>query len=159
MEGFLIFSSSTVLRPREAVSQGRLASPDIMLSHVSHAGLSVTSWTVGRQAPLSMDFSRQEYWSGLPFPSPGDLPDPGIEPESPYLRHWQAGSLPLAPPGKLWHCLMSRRCQITGTQKEAWSQGREERESRGERRLWVCHPASLCTGPQQASRTGHVSNV
>ena len=40
-------------------------------------------WTVARQAPLSMGFSRQEYWSGLPFPSPGDPPDSGIEPESP----------------------------------------------------------------------------
>ena len=39
-------------------------------------------WTVARQAPLSMGFSRQEYWSGLPFPSPGDLPEPGIEPAS-----------------------------------------------------------------------------
>ena len=42
-------------------------------------------WSVARQAPLSMEFSRQEYWSGLPFPSPGDLPDPGIEPSSPAL--------------------------------------------------------------------------
>ena len=48
-------------------------------------------WTVARQAPLPMVFSRQEYWSGLSFPSPGDLPDPGIEPMSPVL---QAGSLP-----------------------------------------------------------------
>ena len=53
-------------------------------------------WTV---APPSMGFSRQEYWSGLPFPSPGDLPDPGIEPGSPAL---QADSLPTAPPGKAW---------------------------------------------------------
>ena len=51
----------------------------------------VTSWTVGRQAPLSIGFSRQEYWSGLPFPSPGDLSDPGIKPGSPEL---QADSLP-----------------------------------------------------------------
>ena len=46
----------------------------------------VTPWTVAHQAPLSMGFSRQEYWSGLPFPSPGDLPDPGIEPVSPTLQ-------------------------------------------------------------------------
>ena len=45
-----------------------------------------TSWTVAHQAPLSMGFSRQEYWSGLPFPSTGDLPDPGIEPRSPTLQ-------------------------------------------------------------------------
>jgi len=45
--------------------------------------LFATPWTVTLQAPLSMEFFRQEYWSGLPFPSPGDLHDPGIEPESP----------------------------------------------------------------------------
>ena len=45
-----------------------------------------TPWTVAHQVPLSMGFSRQEYWSGLPFPSPGDLPDPGIEPMSPALE-------------------------------------------------------------------------
>ena len=54
-------------------------------------------WTVAHQAPLSMGFSRQEYWSELPFPSPGDLPDPGIEPRSPTL---QADALTSAPPGK-----------------------------------------------------------
>ena len=54
----------------------------------------VTPWTVAHQAPLPMGFSRQEYWSGLPFPSPGDLPDPGIEPRSPAL---QADSLPTEP--------------------------------------------------------------
>ena len=47
---------------------------------------SATPWTVARQAPLSMEFSRQEYWSGLPCPSPGDLPAPGIEPASPALE-------------------------------------------------------------------------
>ena len=48
----------------------------------NHVRLFATPWTVARQAPLSMGFSRQEYWSGLPFPPPGDLPDPGIEPAS-----------------------------------------------------------------------------
>ena len=57
----------------------------------------VTPWTAGCQAPLSMGFSRQECWSGLPFPSPGDLPHPGVEPRSPAL---QAGSLLFEPPGK-----------------------------------------------------------
>ena len=51
----------------------------------------VFPWTIARQAPLSMGFSRQEYWSGLPFPSPGELPDPGTEPRSPAL---QADTLP-----------------------------------------------------------------
>ena len=56
-----------------------------------------TPWTVAYQAPPSMEFSRQEYWSGLPFPSPGDLPDPGLEPGFPTL---QADTLPSKPPGK-----------------------------------------------------------
>ena len=56
------------------------------------------SWMVACLAPLSMEFSRQEYWSGLPFSYPGDLPDPGIETGSPAL---QAGSLPTEPLGKL----------------------------------------------------------
>ena len=56
-----------------------------------------TSWTVVHQASLSMGFSKQEYWSGLPFPSPGDLPDPEIKPASPAL---QANSLPTEPSGK-----------------------------------------------------------
>jgi len=56
-----------------------------------------TPWTVARQAPLSMGFSRQECWSGLPFPSPGDLPNPGIEPRSPAL---QGDSLPTELQGK-----------------------------------------------------------
>ena len=56
-----------------------------------------TPWTVARQAPLFMGFPRQEYWSGLPFPPPGDLPDPGIIPLSPALH---ADSLPSKPPGK-----------------------------------------------------------
>ena len=71
---------------------------------VSHSVVSdsfVTPWTVEHQTPLSMEFSRQEYWSGLPFPSPGDLPDPGIEPRSPAL---QADSLPTEPPGK--NCIL-----------------------------------------------------
>ena len=59
---------------------------------------SVTPWTVARQPPLSVAFPRQEYWSGWPFPSPGDLPNPEIKPGSPAL---QADSLPTEPPGKL----------------------------------------------------------
>ena len=58
---------------------------------------SANPWTVAYQAPPSMGFSRQEYWSGLPFPSPGDLPDPGIKPGSSAL---QPDALPSEPPGK-----------------------------------------------------------
>ena len=67
------------------------------LKLLSRVQLFAIPWTVTYQAPPSMEFSRQEYWSGLPFPSPGDLPDPGIEPESPTL---QADALPSEPPGK-----------------------------------------------------------
>ena len=66
-----------------------------MLSHFSHVQLCET--VVG-QAPLSVGFSRQENWSGLLSPPPGDLPNPGTEPASLSLLHWQVGSLPLAPP-------------------------------------------------------------
>ena len=52
---------------------------------LSHVRLFATPWTVAHQAPPSMEFSRQEYWSGVPLPSPGDLPDPGIKPRSPTL--------------------------------------------------------------------------
>ena len=58
---------------------------------LNHVRLFATPWTVACQAPLSVGFSREEYWSGLPFLSPGDLPDPGIKPRSPTL---QADSLP-----------------------------------------------------------------
>ena len=54
----------------------------LLLSHLSGVWIFVTPWTVAHQAPLSMGFSRQEYWSGLPFPPPGHLPNPGIEPMS-----------------------------------------------------------------------------
>ena len=68
-----------------------------------------TPWTVARQAPLSLVFSRQEYWSGLPFPSPEDLPNPGIKPGSPAL---QADALSSEPPGKPVILLGSKTEQI-----------------------------------------------
>ena len=67
-----------------------------VFSHVRFFG---TPWTLAHQAPLSMGFSRQEYWSGLPCPPPGDLPDPGIQPASPAS---QADSLPTEPPWEAW---------------------------------------------------------
>ena len=65
---------------------------------LSHVRLFATPWTVAHQAPQSMEFSRKEYWSGLPSPPPGDLPNPGIEPGSPT---WQADALLSEPPGSL----------------------------------------------------------
>ena len=69
------------------------------MKSLSHVQLLATPWTGAYQAPLSMGFPRQEYWNGLPFPSPGHLPNPGIEPRSPTL---QAGALTFAPAGKLY---------------------------------------------------------
>ena len=70
----------------------------LMLSYLlSRVRLFATLWTVAHQDPTSMGFSRQEYWNGLPFPSPEDLPDPGIKPRSPTL---EADSLTSEPPGK-----------------------------------------------------------
>ena len=67
------------------------------MKSLSRVRLFATPWTIAYQAHLSMEFSREEYWSGLPFPSQGDLPDPGIECRSPAL---QADALPSEPPGK-----------------------------------------------------------
>ena len=75
----------------------------------------MTQWTVACQAPLSMRFSRHAYWSGLPCPPPGDLPDPGIEPVSPVSPALQADSLPTEPPGKpkpLHICALSRLTEL-----------------------------------------------
>ena len=83
-------------------------SPHNVLCVHAQLRLTLCPWAVAHQALLSMEFSRQKYRSGLPFPSPGDLPDPGIEPRSPEL---QADSLPSEPPGmaqyrevsRIWH--------------------------------------------------------
>ena len=69
----------------------------VKVKSLSRVRLFATLWTVAYQAPLSMGFSRQEYWSELPCPPPWDLPNPGIEPGSPAL---QADALPSEPPGK-----------------------------------------------------------
>ena len=95
-----------------------LESKDVKCSKVnslSRVQLFATPWTVAHHTPPSMGFSSQEYWSGLPFPSPGDLPDPGIETRSPAF---QADALTSEPPGKdmgllqlLTHCcLLSDSC-------------------------------------------------
>ena len=79
------------------VSFGSSMKVKVKVKSFSHVRLFATTWTVAYQAPPFMGFSRQECWSGLPFPSAGDLPDPGIKPRSPAL---QADALPSEPPGK-----------------------------------------------------------
>ena len=88
-----------LLPPLHGLNQPAGCSPHMCMcvQSLSHVRLFATLWTVAHRAPLSMGSPRQEYWSGLPFPSPGDLPDPGIKPGSPPL---QADSLPSESPGK-----------------------------------------------------------
>ena len=69
----------------------------IKVMSLSCVQLFATPWTITYQTPLFMGFSKQEYWNGFPFPSPGDFPDPGLKPRSPAL---QADALPSEPPGK-----------------------------------------------------------
>ena len=80
--------------------------------------LFATPWTVARQAPLSMEFSRQEYWSGLPFPSPGDLPHPGTELRSPAL---QADSLPSESPGLLSKSSLTMFKVVNGSKRSRFA--------------------------------------
>ena len=94
----------------------RLTSNPFFLSVVaellSHVRLSATPWTAAHQAPLSVGFSRQEDWSGLPFPPPGDLPSQG---SNPRLLHWQVRSLPLSHQGSL-SILAVRRTNVCARQ-------------------------------------------
>ena len=80
-----------------ALASGLFTTEPPVKKPLSRVRLFVIPWTVAYQAPPSMGFSKQEYWSGLPFPSPGDLPNPGIEPGSPSL---QVDALTSEPPGK-----------------------------------------------------------
>ena len=88
--------------PQNAGGMGLIPSQGVKIPYVcvqvlNRVQLSETPWPVAHQAALSMGFPRQEYWNGLPFPSPGYLSNPGIKPVSP---RWQADSLPSEPPGK-----------------------------------------------------------
>ena len=80
------------------------------MKSLSRVRLFATPWTLAYQAPPSLGFSRQEYWTGLPFPSPGDLPNPGIEPGSPVL---QADALLSEPPGKSLLVWCKSNCGFT----------------------------------------------
>ena len=116
-QGLLYINSFFFIQNKQCISKNLLRTLTFIFNHVtepillydpvcnlkvkvkslSRVGLFATPWTIAYQAPPSMGFSRQECWSGLPFPSPGDLPDLGIEPRSPAQ---QADALPSEPPGK-----------------------------------------------------------
>ena len=91
-----LFLENSVEIPLKTGNRTAILSELNWVKSLSHVWLFATPWTVGHQAPPSVGFSRQEYWSGLPFPSPGDLPDPGIELRSPAL---QADTLTSEPQG------------------------------------------------------------
>ena len=88
----------------EGWARESLSNLTMKVKSLSHARLFATPWTVAYQAPPSMGFCRQEYWSGLPFPSPGDLPNPGIEPRFPALEADALTSEPLYMYGWIYMC-------------------------------------------------------
>ena len=90
----VILDNHRLYHPNQDIFSPTSYTEILKVKSLSHVQLFVTPWTVASQAPQSMEFSRQEYWSGFPFPSPGDLPDPGIKPGSPTL---QADALPSEP--------------------------------------------------------------
>ena len=93
---------------------------------LSHVRLFAILWTVAHQAPPHMGFSRQEFWSGLLFPSPGDLPNPGVKPGSPAL---QADALPSQPPGKPPSSICVQKCFLSilyMSQVLFWMQGMQK---------------------------------
>ena len=94
--------------------------PSLHVCHVlSCVWLFETPWTGVHQAPLYMEFSRQEYWNGLPFPPPADLPDPGIRPASPVSPALQADSLPLKPSGNWKNKMRTEKSLIIWCMKES----------------------------------------
>ena len=90
---------------------------------LSHVQFFATPWTAAHQAPLSMEFSRQDYWSGLPLPTPGALPDPGIEPDSPASLVMAGRFFTPEPPGKPIHVTLKKQDHHPGSQlrSSSWS--------------------------------------
>ena len=103
----------------------------VKVKPLSCVQLSVTPWNVAHQAPPSMGFSRQEHWSGLPFPSPGDLPDPGIEPRCSAL---QTDALLSEPPAKPYH-ILEKACSLFSNSSQPRGQM--------DKRLWTILTESL----------------
>ena len=114
-QGVLVFWARVAILPAWPYKNTVLSFT--IVKSFSRVRLFRTPWTVACQAPLSMGFSRQEYWSELPFPSPGDLPDAGIEPWSPML--W-ADSLPSKPPGKPYLASINWLCCESGAETCIW---------------------------------------
>ena len=105
---YVIFIVYNLLSHNSCNLQGKIIEANTVLCYVqllSRVQLCVTPWTVACQAPLSMGFSRQEYWSGLPFPSPGDYTDPGMELVSPVAPALAGRFFTTEPPGKSYNTI------------------------------------------------------
>ena len=97
----------------------------VVVQLLNRVQLFVTPWTIAYQAPPSQEFPRQEYWNGLPFPSPGDLPDPGIEPTSPA---WQVDSLPLNQLGNPYpHTLYNKKTTPMAPEQCTWPRTKQSK--------------------------------
>ena len=122
----------------------------VVCSSLSHVWLFVTPRTVACQPPLSMEFSRQEYWSGLPFPSPGHLPNPGIEPGSPAVKAkglWVQNSNFFISPSELIATLIS----LSNNQKDTlWTQSPRGCKQGTEASMAISR-TSLCCWPQETN--------
>ena len=109
----------SILKSRDITLPTKVCLVKVKVKSLSHVQLFGNPWTVAYQAPPSMGFSRQEYWSGLPFPSPGDVPDPGIKLRSPAF---QADALTSEPPGKQsYGCCSSQVWMWDLDHKESWA--------------------------------------
>ena len=118
-----------------------------MLSRFNHAQLLTILWTAACQAPLSMGFSRQEYWSGLPCPPPGVFLTQGLNSHLVYFLHWQVGSLPLAPPGNPINFMETLDCDIDALDLSDLSSWLDLSQTLY--RWWDALPTTFC----QADRT------
>ena len=126
------------LEPKTKLSAKQLVFFLLLFDHSVVSDSSVTPWTAAHQAPLSMGFPRHEYWSGLPFPSPGDLTGPGIKPRSPALagRFFTVGTQVRW--GHTWFC--SSHCPG----REGLPPTLSRKEMKEEARLTALYPPTHC---------------
>ena len=119
------------------------------MKSLSCVRLFVTLWTVAYQAPLSMGLSRQEYWSGLPYPPLSDLPDPGIEPTSHASPEWAGGFFTTDPAGKhysLDHWFIIKGYDTTQEEPDEWeAEDKIHGKDLESHALWMCHSSHIST--------------
>ena len=128
---------------------GSVSIPPLSCSCAVMSWLLVTPWTVACQAPLSVGFSRQEYWRGLPFLTPGGLPDPGTKPSSLCLLHWQAGSSPLCQLGSPSMSSIGGIFGFLSLATKPWSMGQWDQDPPGA--FQNCSLRSLLTKEKPAN--------